>query len=99
MYKPKQLQSGDLVRFPNQPHSNSIYGIVFFLDDKPFLLVPDGNIRGDIPIELMEWTCHTALVHGPYFRSLEQVREDFFSGKFDHVIGSVPLAAYVAKTA
>jgi len=91
MYQPVQFQSGDLVRLPNQVYPGyTEYGILFYLNEKPFLLLPDGSIREGVPVESLEWVCHTALVHGSYFRSLEQVQSDFASGAFDHVIGSVP---------
>lgn len=88
MYQPACLQSGDLVRFSRGLLPDKDYGILFYLNEHPFLLLPDGSIRENIPIESLEWVCHTALVHSDYFRSLEQVRLDFSVGTFDHVIGS-----------
>lgn len=97
MYKPDKLQSGDLVRFPNRTYPDKEYGVLFYLNEQPFLLLPDGSIQEGVPVESLEWVCHTALVHGSYFRSLEQVRSDFASGAYDHVIGSPSLKGMMAR--
>lgn len=90
MYTPDQLQSGDLVRFPNELNpSKKIYGIVFYLEENLFLLMPDGTVLTEVPIESLEWVCHTALVHCELFRSLKQVQEDFAAGRFDNVVGPI----------
>jgi hypothetical protein len=94
MYQPVRLQSGDLVCINHSLTSfEKTYGILFFLKKQPFLLMPDGIIEKDFSLESLEWVCHTALVHGSYFHSLEQIRQDFASGTFNHVISSIPRAS------
>ena len=94
MYQPVRLQSGDLVRIPDTHHPNTtIYGILFYLNESSFLLMPNGVIEKVVSIESLEWVCHTALVHGSYFHSLEQVRQNFIIGIFDHVIASIPIVS------
>ena len=91
MYQPVRLQSGDLVRVSlNCSNPEKAYGILFFLKNQSFLLLPDGIIEEGFPLQSLEWVCHTALVHGSYFRSLEQVKKDFAIGTFAHVIDSLP---------
>ena len=88
MCQQKPLQSGDLVRFPNERNpGKQIYGIVFYLEEKLFLLMPDGSVLVQVPIDSLEWVCNTALVHCDIFRSLKQVQDDFASGRFDNVVG------------
>ena len=91
MYHPVRLQSGDLVCIiHSSPSSEKNYGILFFLKKQPFLLMPDGVIEKEVSLESLEWVCHTALVHGSYFHSLEQIKQDFATGTFNYVISSIP---------
>ena len=94
MYQPVRLQSGDLLCISNDlPSSEKTYGILFFLKEHPFLLMPDGIIKEGISLESLAWVCHTALVHSSCFHSLQQVKQDFTAGAYDHVMCSIPGAA------
>ena len=94
MYRPVRLQSGDLVCISNDlPSLEKAYGILFFLNKLPYLLMPGGVIKEELSIESLEWVCHTALVHSSCFHSLHQVRQDFAAGAYDHVMGSIPKAS------
>ena len=94
MYQPVRLQSGDLVCISNGlPSPEKTYGILFFLKELPCLLMSNGFIEEGFSLESLEWVCHTALVHNSCFHSMQQVRQDFAAGAYDHVIGSIPKAS------
>ena len=94
MYQPVRLQSGDLVCIlSGLPSPEKAYGILFFLKEQPYLLMPNGVIKESISLKSLAWVCHTALVHSSCFHSLQHVRQDFAAGAYDHVIDSIPGAA------